>query len=85
MLFGAVFGAILGPSVFSPLLSGRDLDGDALAPLWLAGGAFMVVGLALVSAVRPDPQRIALALGHHDDRDQAVPHAPIRELLARPA
>ena len=84
VLFGAVFGAILGPSVFSPLLSGRDLDGDALAPLWLAGGAFMVVGLALVSAVRPDPQRIALALGHHDDHDQAVPHAPIRELLARP-
>src|SRR3712207_6506209 len=31
VLFGAVFGAILGPLVFSPLLSGRDLDGDSLA------------------------------------------------------
>ncbi|MGH3093459.1 MAG: MFS transporter, partial [Gaiellaceae bacterium] len=36
VLFGAVFGAILGPAVFSPLLAGRELDGDALALLWLA-------------------------------------------------
>ena len=34
VLFGAVFGAILGPAVFSPMLSGSELDGDALAPLW---------------------------------------------------
>ena len=37
VLFGAVFGALLGPLVFSPMLAGKDLDGDALAPLWLAG------------------------------------------------
>ena len=36
VLFGSVFGAILGPAVFSPLLAGRELDGDALATLWLA-------------------------------------------------
>ena len=36
MLFGSVFGAILGPAVFSPLLAGRDLDGDALSVLWIA-------------------------------------------------
>ena len=59
VLFGAVFGAILGPLVFSPLLAGRSFDGKALAPLWLAAGAFMVVGLALVLAVRPDPRDIA--------------------------
>ena len=41
VLFGAVFGAILGPLVFSPLLSGRELDGDTLALLWLAAGGFM--------------------------------------------
>ena len=64
VLFGAVFGAILGPAVFSPLLAGRDLDGEALAPLWLAAGAFMLVGCALVSAVRPDPRRIAELLEH---------------------
>jgi MFS family permease len=89
VLFGAVFGAILGPLVFSPLLAGRDLDGDALAPLWLAAGAFMVVGLALVVAVRPDPRRIAEVLARtaggaaRDSADVPVA-APLRELLRRP-
>jgi MFS family permease len=89
VLFGAVFGAILGPLVFSPLLAGRDLDGDALAPLWLAAGGFMVVGLGLVCAVRPDPRDIARML-----EDAARPAdarvegpraaAPLREILRRP-
>ena len=59
VLFGSVFGAILGPAVFSPLLAGRDLDGDALSTLWIAASGFMIVGLAIVLAVRPDPKRIA--------------------------
>ncbi len=63
VLVGSVFGAILGPAVFSPLISGRDLDGDALALLWLAGGAFMLVALAIVLCVRPDTKRIAELLG----------------------
>ena len=42
VLFGAVFGAILGPAVFNPLLAGHELDGDALVPLWLAAGGFML-------------------------------------------
>jgi MFS family permease len=83
VLFGAVFGALLGPSVFSPLLSGKDLDGDTLVPLWLAGGAFMVVGLGLVSAVRPDPRRIAQLLGN-EAGDLDGTGAPLRELLTRP-
>jgi MFS family permease len=83
VLFGAVFGAILGPAVFSPVLAGRELDGDALAPLWLAAGAFMVVGLALVLSVRPDPRRIA-ALLSHDRHDDTAPAAPLGELLRRP-
>ena len=81
VLFGAVFGAILGPSVFSPLLAGKDLDGDALAPLWLAAGGFMVVGLALVSAVRPDPKRIAELLGYQEPGGRAP--SGLRELLRR--
>ncbi|MEA2270215.1 MAG: hypothetical protein QOC64_2825 [Solirubrobacteraceae bacterium] len=87
VLFGAVFGAILGPLVFSPLLAGRDLDGDALAPLWLAGGAFMLVGLALVVAVRPDPRRIAAIIASGADGvddGEPQPAAPLRELLGRP-
>src|SRR6266508_4008243 len=45
VLFGAVFGAILGPLVFSPLLADRELDGDSLALLWLSSVGFMVVAL----------------------------------------
>jgi MFS family permease len=83
VLFGSVFGAVLGPAVFSPLLAGRDLDGDALAPLWLAGGAFMVIGLILVASVRPDPREIAVLLAG-DDGQEDGPAAPLGELLRRP-
>jgi MFS family permease len=83
VLFGAVFGALLGPAVFSPLLSGRELDGDALAPLWLAGGGFMLVGLVLVLLVRPDPRTIAQLLDTGQS-GPAPPAAPLRELLRRP-
>jgi MFS family permease len=85
VLFGAVFGAVLGPAVFSPLISGRELDGDALAPLWLAASGFMAVGLALVLCVRPDPQRIATLLEHGvAEAAPPPPAAPLRELLGRP-
>jgi len=83
VLFGAVFGALLGPSVFSPLLSGKHLDGDALAPLWFAGAGFMVVGMGLVLCVRPDPKRIAELLGSEPDQPERTA-APLRELLGRP-
>jgi MFS family permease len=83
VLFGAVFGAILGPAVFSPLLAGKELDGEALAPLWLAAGAFMLVGCALVLAVRPDPRRIAELLEHEPEAEPGASTAPLRELLGR--
>ena len=83
VLFGAVFGAILGPLVFSPLLHGRDLDGDALALLWLAAGGFMLVALLLVLFVRPDPKRIAELLDTGDPAAQA-PAAPLGEIIRRP-
>jgi MFS family permease len=82
VLFGAVFGAILGPVVFGPVLAGRDLDGDSLAALWLAAGAFEFVGLALVAAVRPDPKRIAALLRHETVEPRRT--APIGGLLRRP-
>jgi MFS family permease len=83
VLFGAVFGAILGPLVFSPLLAGRDLDGDALAILWLASVGFMVVALALVLAVRPDPRRIAELL-HTGTLAEPGPAASLSEIVRRP-
>jgi MFS family permease len=83
VLFGAMFGAILGPAVFSPLLAGRDLEGDTLAALWIAGAGFELAGLALVAAVRPDPKRIAALLGH-EPAEVTARTAPIGEVLRRP-
>src|SRR3954453_14845010 len=83
VLFGAVFGAILGPLVFSPLLAGRELDGDALAVLWVAAGVFMLAALALVLFVRPDPRRIAELLRTAGE-PEPVPAAPLREIVRRP-
>ena len=86
VLFGAVFGAILGPTVFSPLLAGRDLDAKALVLPWLAASAFMVVGLVLVAMVRPDPSRIARLIGGTTTVADPAPEAParLREILRRP-
>lgn len=88
VLFGAVFGAILGPAVFSPLVSGKHLDGDAVAPLWLAAGGFMLVALVLVAAVRPDPRRIAELIAAGDPEAADAPGRPtaasLRQLLGRP-
>ncbi len=83
VLFGSVFGAILGPAVFGPLFAGRELAADELTVPWLAAGGIMVVALALVLFVRPDPKRIAEALGSHaaEERTEA---APLGELLRRP-
>jgi MFS family permease len=87
VLFGAVFGAILGPAVFSPLLHGKELDGDALAPLWLAGSGFMVAALVLVLMVRPDPRRIADMLGTGLSLSPGEPPpataVPLREIVRR--
>jgi predicted MFS family arabinose efflux permease len=82
VLFGAVFGAILGPAVFSPLLSGKHLDGDSLAPLWLAGSGFMVVALVLVLFVRPDPRRIADIL--HTGDPPPDTSVPLSQIVRRP-
>jgi MFS family permease len=84
VLVGAVFGAILGPAVFSPLLQGRDLDGDGLAVLWLAGGAFTLVALTLVALVRPDPKVIAEEMATRAGDVAPATAVPLREILGRP-
>jgi MFS family permease len=85
VLFGAVFGAILGPAVFSPLVAGSELDAEALAVPWLAGAGFMAVGLVLVLAIRPDPKAIAERIHPQSDTDAAVvvPAASLSTILAR--
>ena len=72
--------------MFSPLLSGRELSGDVLAQLWLAGSAFMLVGVVIVLCVRPDPREIARIISSRAGEDVVEgPPAPLRELLRRPA
>src|ERR687885_2069813 len=68
VLFGSVFGAILGPAVFGPLFAGRELDAAALTVPWLAAGGISLVAAAIASFVRPDPKQIAEAIG--TDRDE---------------
>jgi MFS family permease len=86
VLFGAVFGALLGPLVFVPLTSGRSpAAGSPVAP-WFAAAVFMVFALALVLSVRPDPRRIAeiLAARSGTGGDRATePAAPLSEILRR--
>ena len=65
VLFGALFGAALGPLVFRPLFAGKELDTEALVVPWLAAAGIMVIGLVLVLNVRPDPKTIAQKL-HFD-------------------
>ena len=85
VLFGAVFGAILGPAVFSPIFAGRDLEPEELAVPWLAASGLLVVGLAFVLCVRPDPKRIAEQLGLAGERlAPGERAAPLSELIRRP-
>jgi MFS family permease len=84
VLFGAVFGAILGPAVYSPILSGRELDAEALTLPWLAAGALALVGLAVVLTVRPDPKRIAELIQAHPQGEPPPAAAPLREIVRRP-
>lgn len=89
VLFGALFGAALGPLVFRPMFVGKDLALDTLVVPWLAGAVFALVGLVLALLIRPDPRTIALELqsaADHAAGDAAdtAPAAPLREILRRP-
>ena len=65
VLFGAVFGAALGPLVWRPLFGeGHHLDAAGLVVPWLVAGGIMAVGLLISLAVRPDPRAIGQALGY---------------------
>jgi MFS family permease len=85
-LFGAVFGAILGPAVFAPLFRGRELSSQALAVPWFAGAVMMLIALAIVVNVRPDPKRIAEAIEAQSGRPTLTGGAatPLPALLRRP-
>jgi MFS family permease len=83
VLFGSVFGAILGPTVFSPMFAGKDVAADALTVPWLVAGGISLVALVIVQFVRPDPKRIAELIAPPDEAEPA-PAAPLREIVRRP-
>jgi MFS family permease len=83
VLFGSVFGAILGPVVFGPLFSDIALEPSAFVGPWLAAAAFMAIGFVLVVFVRPDPKKLA-ALVSPPAVGAPAAAAPLREILRRP-
>jgi MFS family permease len=83
VLFGSVFGAILGPAVFAPLFAGKQLEPEALTLPWLVAAGLALVACAISLFIRPDPKRIAEQLGAHDGTPQPSA-APLSEILRRP-
>jgi MFS family permease len=85
VLFGALFGAAMGPLVFRPLFAGKDFELDTLVVPWFVAAVMALVGLILALNIRPDPRTIALELGSGDDEPRAAaPAAPLGEILRRP-
>jgi MFS family permease len=82
VLSGAVVGALLGPSVFSPLFAGKAVAASSLVVPWLAAAGLCLVAMTLVLFVRTDPRRIGEVLGATEDR--GAPAAPLREIVRRP-
>jgi MFS family permease len=83
VLFGSVFGAILGPAVFAPLFAGKELEPEALTLPWLVAGGLALVACAISLFIRPDPKQIAEELGTRDGAPP-VSAAPLSEILRRP-
>lgn len=84
VLFGSVFGAILGPAVFAPLFAGKKLEPEALTLPWLVAAGLALVACAIALCIRPDPKRIAEQLGTHAGAPPPTAAAPLSEILRRP-
>jgi MFS family permease len=88
VLFGAVFGALLGPLVFIPLFANEEATaGGRLVAPWLVAAGFMAAGLVLILNVRPDPKHIgALLAGRTGEANLRSPEraAPLAQILRRP-
>jgi MFS family permease len=84
VLFGSVFGAILGPSVFGPLLADREVAADVLTLPWLAAGGLALIALGVVLAVRPDTRAIAQMLAADEQGESPARAAPLAVIVRRP-
>jgi MFS family permease len=84
VLFGSVFGAILGPTVFSPLFAGKQLEASELTVPWLAAAGISMVSAAIVFLVRPDTKKIAELITPTDPSDEQTVKAPLGQIIRRP-
>jgi MFS family permease len=84
VLFGSVFGAILGPTVFSPLFAGKHLKAENLTVPWLAAAGISLVSATVVAFVRPDTKKIAELLAPVDVSATPVPRSSLAEIIRRP-
>jgi MFS family permease len=86
VLFGALFGAALGPLVWGPLFAGKDVELHTLVVPWFAAAAIALVGVAVALTIRPDPRTIALELQKETETagTPSLPAAPLSEIIRRP-
>jgi MFS family permease len=87
VLFGAVFGALLGPFVFVPLFAEEGAQAGQLMAPWLVAAGFMAIGLLLILNVRPDPKRIGVLLAERSGEvitRSPETAAPLIQILRRP-
>ncbi len=84
VLFGSVFGAVLGPALFGPLFAGKDVAADTLTIPWLAAAGLSLLTCGLALTVRPDTKVIAERISA--DRPTPYPSkaAPLSEIIRRP-
>jgi MFS family permease len=84
VLIGAVFGAILGPAVFSPIFAGhKELEASVLTIPWIGAGILCLVAMGIALAVRPDPKQIAELISG-GEQGPVAPAAPLVEIVRRP-
>ena len=86
IMFGAVFGAILGPTVFAPMFRGREVSGSSLLVPWMGAAGLLLLAAIIVLMVRPDPKVIAESIERSlgISRPDAAGAAPLSEILKRP-
>jgi len=84
VLSGAVLGAVLGPAVFGPMFSGKNVDADVLTVPWLVAAGIAVLALALVLTVRPDTRTIAEQIQSRAGGPPPGRAAPLGEIVRRP-
>ena len=84
VLFGSVFGAILGPVLFGPLFADKDVAASTLTVPWLVAGGMSLIACAVVLTVRPDPKLIGERLSAGQDQSDPATAAPLSEIVRRP-